>query len=78
VAGADHRRVAWAFGAVLRITRNGALLSQERLAELADIDRTTPSLRCSPARAGTAELGGHVRPVLCWSCPAALAGPSDR
>jgi transcriptional regulator with XRE-family HTH domain len=44
MTGVDHRTVALAFGAVLKTTRNGAQLSQERLAELANIDRTTPSL----------------------------------
>lgn len=33
-----------AFGRVLRQSRNERGLSQERLAELADLDRTTPSL----------------------------------
>jgi transcriptional regulator with XRE-family HTH domain len=42
--GVDHRAMALAFGAVLKTTRESALLSQERLAELADLDRTTPSL----------------------------------
>jgi XRE family transcriptional regulator, regulator of sulfur utilization len=40
----DHERVALAFGAVLKLARTGAQLTQEKLAELADIDRTTPSL----------------------------------
>jgi len=44
VSAADHRRVALAFGAVLKSARDEAHLSQERLAELADIDRTYPSL----------------------------------
>jgi transcriptional regulator with XRE-family HTH domain len=36
--------VALAFGAALKIARTAARLSQEQLAELADLDRTTPSL----------------------------------
>jgi transcriptional regulator with XRE-family HTH domain len=36
--------VAVAFGSVLRTARDGAGLSQEQLAEKADIDRTYPSL----------------------------------
>jgi transcriptional regulator with XRE-family HTH domain len=38
------RRVALAFGAVLKRARMGAGLSQETLAERAELDRTTPSL----------------------------------
>lgn len=38
----DHRRVAIAFAGVLKLARNGAGLSQEELAEAADIDRTYP------------------------------------
>jgi transcriptional regulator with XRE-family HTH domain len=40
----DHRRVAIAFAGVLKLVRNGARISQETLAEAADIDRTYPSL----------------------------------
>jgi len=40
----QQRQVAVAFGAVLRATRTDAGISQEYLAELADIDRTYPSL----------------------------------
>jgi transcriptional regulator with XRE-family HTH domain len=40
----DWRRVARAFGAVLRNTRNRQGLSQEALCEGANIDRTYPSL----------------------------------
>jgi transcriptional regulator with XRE-family HTH domain len=40
----DRRRVATAFGAILRTARAGAGISQEELAERADIDRTYPSL----------------------------------
>jgi transcriptional regulator with XRE-family HTH domain len=40
----DHRRVAIAFAGVLKLARNGAGISQEKLAEVADIDRTYPSL----------------------------------
>jgi transcriptional regulator with XRE-family HTH domain len=36
--------IAGAFGEVLRIARHRAEISQERLAEFADIDRTYPSL----------------------------------
>ena len=36
--------VAAAFGAVLKTAREGAGISQEKLAELAEIDRTYPSL----------------------------------
>jgi transcriptional regulator with XRE-family HTH domain len=39
-----QRRVARAFGAILRIARSDAGISQEMLAERADIDRTYPSL----------------------------------
>lgn len=44
MSGFEQRRVAQAFGAVLRITRTAAGISQEHLAEVADIDRTYPSL----------------------------------
>ncbi len=37
-------RFARAFGEVLRTVRKGANMSQERLAEGADIDRTYPSM----------------------------------
>ena len=40
----DHHQVARAFGAVLKLSRAGARLTQEQLAEAADIDRTYPSL----------------------------------
>jgi DNA-binding XRE family transcriptional regulator len=40
----DHRCVALAFAGVLKLARTGAGLSQEKLAEAADIDRTYPSL----------------------------------
>jgi transcriptional regulator with XRE-family HTH domain len=40
----DQRRVAKAFGAVLESTRTNAGISQEKLAELANIDRTYPSM----------------------------------
>jgi len=40
----DHYQVARAFGAVLKLSRAGAQLTQEQLAEAADIDRTYPSL----------------------------------
>ena len=39
-----RRQVARAFGSLLRTARNGAGLSQEELAERANIDRTYPSL----------------------------------
>lgn len=39
-----RHQVARAFGSLLRTARNGAGLSQEKLAELANIDRTYPSL----------------------------------
>jgi hypothetical protein len=38
------RHIARAFGAVLKRARTGAGLSQETLAERAELDRTTPSL----------------------------------
>jgi transcriptional regulator with XRE-family HTH domain len=44
MSAVDHRKVALAFGAVLRTTRKQALLSQEDIAERAGLDRTTPSL----------------------------------
>jgi transcriptional regulator with XRE-family HTH domain len=40
----EQRRVAKVFGVVLRAARRHAGISQEYLAELADIDRTYPSL----------------------------------
>jgi transcriptional regulator with XRE-family HTH domain len=40
----QQRQVAVAFGAVLKAMRTDAGISQENLAELADIDRTYPSL----------------------------------
>jgi transcriptional regulator with XRE-family HTH domain len=40
----DRRRVAHVFGAILCTARKGAGISQEKLAELADVDRTYPSL----------------------------------
>jgi transcriptional regulator with XRE-family HTH domain len=39
-----YRDVAKAFGSVLKTARTGAGYTQEKLAELADIDRTYPSL----------------------------------
>jgi transcriptional regulator with XRE-family HTH domain len=39
-----RRRVAFVFGAVLRTARTGAGISQETLAERAELDRTYPSL----------------------------------
>jgi transcriptional regulator with XRE-family HTH domain len=41
---ATRQQVAVAFGAVLRTARDAAGLSQEQLAEKADLDRTYPSL----------------------------------
>lgn len=41
---AQRRRVARAFGAVLKIRRTERKLSQEELSEGADFDRTYPSL----------------------------------
>jgi transcriptional regulator with XRE-family HTH domain len=40
----EQRRVAKAFGAVLKTARRHVGISQEHLAELADIDCTYPSL----------------------------------
>jgi transcriptional regulator with XRE-family HTH domain len=39
-----RRQVAESFGIVLRTVRDAAGLSQEQLAEAADVDRTYPSL----------------------------------
>ena len=39
-----RQQVAAAFGGILRTARDAAELSQEQLAEKADIDRTYPSL----------------------------------
>lgn len=39
-----RHKVAEAFGIVLRTVRDAAGLSQEQLAEAADVDRTYPSL----------------------------------
>jgi transcriptional regulator with XRE-family HTH domain len=44
MSGFGQRRVARAFGKVLRAVRHEAGVSQELLAERADIDRTYPSL----------------------------------
>lgn len=45
MSGVEHRRhVAAAFGTVVREMRDERGLSQEDLAELADFDRTYPSL----------------------------------
>jgi transcriptional regulator with XRE-family HTH domain len=44
MSAVDHHAVATAFAATLRTARVGAGLSQEKLAEAADIDRTYPSL----------------------------------
>jgi transcriptional regulator with XRE-family HTH domain len=40
----DQRRVAKAFGAALKSTRTNTGISQEKLAELVNIDRTCPSM----------------------------------
>jgi transcriptional regulator with XRE-family HTH domain len=40
----ERERVAVAFGAVLRFKRNELGMSQEQLADQADLDRTYPSL----------------------------------
>jgi transcriptional regulator with XRE-family HTH domain len=40
----DHQLVALAFGAILRTARSDAGLTQEILAERAELDRTYPSL----------------------------------
>lgn len=40
----DRSRVALAFGATLRIARHRRGISQEKLAEACDMDRTYPSL----------------------------------
>jgi transcriptional regulator with XRE-family HTH domain len=44
MSASEQRRFAKAFGAVLRAARRHVGISQEYLAELADIDRTYPSL----------------------------------
>jgi transcriptional regulator with XRE-family HTH domain len=44
MSAVDHRAVATAFATILRTARVGAGLSQEKLPEAADIDRTYPSL----------------------------------
>ena len=44
MSASEQRRVAKAFGIVLRAVRRHVGISQEHLAELADIDRTYPSL----------------------------------
>ena len=44
MSGHHSRHIARAFGAVLKRARTGAGLSQETLAERAELDRTTPSL----------------------------------
>jgi transcriptional regulator with XRE-family HTH domain len=43
-ARARRRRVALAFGTVLKVSRRSRELSQEKLAELCDFDRSYPSL----------------------------------
>ena len=65
-----YRDVAVAFGAVLKTARAGAGLTQEKLAELADMDRTYPSLlergRREPGLGVVIRLGEalQVDPVL--------------
>ena len=65
-----YRNVAAAFGAVLKTARVGAGVTQEKLAELADIDRTYPSLlergRREPGLGVVIRLGEalQVDPVL--------------
>jgi transcriptional regulator with XRE-family HTH domain len=44
MSASQQRQVAKAFGAVLKAARRHVGISQEYLAELADIDRTYPSL----------------------------------
>jgi transcriptional regulator with XRE-family HTH domain len=44
VSALNPRAVAMAFGAILRVARQDAGVSQEVLAERADCDRTYPSL----------------------------------
>ena len=44
MSASEQRRVAEAFGIVLRTVRKHVGISQGHLAELADIDRTYPSL----------------------------------
>jgi transcriptional regulator with XRE-family HTH domain len=44
LSGSAPRQVACAFGATLRAAREAAGITQEALAELADCDRTYPSL----------------------------------
>jgi transcriptional regulator with XRE-family HTH domain len=44
MSASEQRRVAKAFGIVLRAVRKHVGISPEHLAELADIDRTYPSL----------------------------------
>jgi transcriptional regulator with XRE-family HTH domain len=65
-----HRNVASAFGAVLKTLRRGVEISQESHAELADIDRTYPSLLergpRAPGLGVVIRIGEalHVDPVL--------------
>ena len=53
----EQRQVASAFGAVLGAARRDAGFSQEHLAELADTDRTYPSLM----ERGLRRLGESLR-----------------
>jgi transcriptional regulator with XRE-family HTH domain len=63
----DQRRVAKAFGAVLKSTRTNAGISQEKLAELANIDRTYPSMLERGIRQPTL---GRVIEVYAFHCAA--------
>jgi transcriptional regulator with XRE-family HTH domain len=66
----DHREVVAAFGAVLKIVRTDALLSQEDVAERAELDRTTRSLYERGLRQPIATLIALARALGC--APAVL------
>jgi transcriptional regulator with XRE-family HTH domain len=59
-----RREVAVAFGSVLRAARQRAGLSQERLAEMSDLDCTYPSLMERGLRQPTLSVLFHVAAAL--------------
>lgn len=74
-----YRDVAAAFGAVLKTARAGAGVTQEKLAELADIDRTYPSLlergRREPGLGVVIRLGEALQAPFTTALPGAVSNP---
>lgn len=70
--GFGQRRVARAFGKVLRAVRQEAGVSQELLAERADIDRTYPSLIERGLRQPTIGIFIEIAVALRMEPPATL------